>query len=135
MKGERREWRGRGRLYDDRASSSVRRCDCRGDHGGWKVPGRNRRYNSDRLLKHQSALRDIIETQHIAVNAPRLFREPRYKTGRVADFRSRFAQRLPLDRKSVVSGKSVSVRVDLGGRRIITKKKNTRKRIMKYKET
>src|SRR3546814_15460915 len=28
-----------------------------------------------------------------------------------------------IDRKSVVSGKSVSVRVDLGGRRIITKKK------------
>src|SRR3546814_18175076 len=32
----------------------------------------------------------------------------------------------PLDRKSVVSGKSVSVRVDLGGRRVITKKKTTR---------
>src|SRR3546814_18273320 len=30
-----------------------------------------------------------------------------------------------LDRKSVVLGKSVSVRVDLGGRRIITKKKNS----------
>src|SRR3546814_20417220 len=30
---------------------------------------------------------------------------------------------LDLDRKSVVSGKSVSVRVDLGGRRIIKKKK------------
>src|SRR3546814_14748490 len=29
-----------------------------------------------------------------------------------------------LDRTSVVSGKSVSVRVDLGGRRIINKKKN-----------
>src|SRR3546814_7591458 len=29
----------------------------------------------------------------------------------------------PPDRKSVVSGKSVSVRVDLGGRRIIKKKK------------
>src|SRR3546814_14200459 len=29
------------------------------------------------------------------------------------------------DRKSVVSGKSVSVRVDLGGRRTIKKKKNT----------
>src|SRR3546814_12047033 len=29
----------------------------------------------------------------------------------------------PLDRKSVVQGKSVSVRVDLGGRRIIKKKK------------
>src|SRR3546814_13620212 len=30
-----------------------------------------------------------------------------------------------IDRKSVVLGKSVSVRVDLGGRRIITKKKKT----------
>src|SRR3546814_14079339 len=30
------------------------------------------------------------------------------------------------DRKSVVSGKSVSVSVDLGGRRIINKKKNSR---------
>src|SRR3546814_14454990 len=30
------------------------------------------------------------------------------------------------DRKSVVSGKSVSVRVDLGGRRIINKKKQTK---------
>src|SRR3546814_13411362 len=30
------------------------------------------------------------------------------------------------DRKSVVEGKSVSVRVDLGGRRIINKKKNNR---------
>src|SRR3546814_14045526 len=29
---------------------------------------------------------------------------------------------IPADRKSVVSGKSVSVRVDLGGRRIINKK-------------
>src|SRR3546814_20769610 len=31
------------------------------------------------------------------------------------------------DRKSVVSGKSVSVRVDLGGRRFIKKKNNKRK--------
>src|SRR3546814_11400809 len=30
------------------------------------------------------------------------------------------------DRKSVVSGKSVSVRVDIGGRRIITKKKKNK---------
>src|SRR3546814_20605409 len=30
----------------------------------------------------------------------------------------------PLDRKSVVSGKRVSVRVDIGGRRIFKKKKN-----------
>src|SRR3546814_18250263 len=32
------------------------------------------------------------------------------------------------DRKSVVEGKSVSVRVDLGGRRIIKKKTQTRKK-------
>src|SRR3546814_20479147 len=31
----------------------------------------------------------------------------------------------PLDRKSVVSGKSVSVRVDIGGRRLNQKKKQT----------
>src|SRR3546814_19961720 len=34
------------------------------------------------------------------------------------------ATSIAADRKSVVSGKSVSVRVDLGGRRIIQKKKN-----------
>src|SRR3546814_11826304 len=33
------------------------------------------------------------------------------------------AERMAIDRKSVVYGKSVSVRVDLGGRRIIKKKK------------
>src|SRR3546814_16643816 len=33
------------------------------------------------------------------------------------------------DRRSVVSGKSVSVRVDLGGRRIITKKKQQKQTI------
>src|SRR3546814_18818798 len=35
------------------------------------------------------------------------------------------------DRKSVVSGKSVSVRVDLGGRRIIKKKQNIKNKIKK----
>src|SRR3546814_14320137 len=35
------------------------------------------------------------------------------------------------DRKSVVEGKSVSVRVDLGGRRIIKKKKNNQSTIDK----
>src|SRR3546814_19413939 len=35
------------------------------------------------------------------------------------------------DRKSVVSGKSVSVRVDLGGRRVIKKKTKTKKRAKK----
>src|SRR3546814_19181875 len=43
--------------------------------------------------------------------------------------RHRFAPRL--DRKSVVSGKSVSVRVDLGGRRIIKKKKTQQTTILK----
>src|SRR3546814_16767372 len=45
----------------------------------------------------------------------------------VAEGRARLADgKVPLaapDRKSVVTGKSVSVRVDLGGRRIIKKKK------------
>src|SRR3546814_13315597 len=42
--------------------------------------------------------------------------------------RTEAQRRMPggqLDRQSVVSGKSVSVRVDLGGRRIITKKQKT----------
>src|SRR3546814_18905613 len=39
-------------------------------------------------------------------------------------FPTAVAQIYQLDRKSVVKGKSVSVRVDLGGRRIIKKKKN-----------
>src|SRR3546814_14278306 len=39
-----------------------------------------------------------------------------------------------LDRKSVVKGKSVSVRVDLGGRRIIKKKKqNAQKKTHNYR--
>src|SRR3546814_13739762 len=42
---------------------------------------------------------------------------PRGFTARV-----RTVNRFRADRKSVVSGKSVSVRVDLGGRRLITKK-------------
>src|SRR3546814_15032168 len=39
------------------------------------------------------------------------------------------------DRKSVVEGKSVSVRVDLGGRRIIKKKKETQKTKTRAKNT
>src|SRR3546814_20968404 len=44
------------------------------------------------------------------------------RSDRVAGGRS---VRLAVDRKSVVSGKSVAVRVDLGGRRIIKKKRRT----------
>src|SRR3546814_16772941 len=43
--------------------------------------------------------------------------------GRIIDFTDRWLESSGLDRKSVVSGKSGSVRVDLGGRGII--KKNT----------
>src|SRR3546814_12391412 len=46
------------------------------------------------------------------------------------------SQSLASDRKSVVEGKSVSVRVDLGGRRIIKKKnKHTRKEEVEETET
>src|SRR3546814_17982405 len=46
---------------------------------------------------------------------------------RTAEYEARSAAARQ-DRKSVVSGKSVSVRVDLGGRRIIKKKQKTHKR-------
>src|SRR3546814_18617989 len=39
-----------------------------------------------------------------------------------------------VDRKSVVSGKSVSVRVDLGGRRIIKKKKNENMKVTEHEQ-
>src|SRR3546814_18040285 len=42
---------------------------------------------------------------------------------------------LPGDRKSVVSGKSVSVRVDLGGRRLFQKQKQHTNKIESYKIT
>src|SRR3546814_15811524 len=42
------------------------------------------------------------------------------------------ASKTQADRKSVVEGKSVSVRVDLGGRRIIQKKKYVQIRITTY---
>src|SRR3546814_12658002 len=48
---------------------------------------------------------------------------PRDRARRADHYRGRFDR----DRKSVVSGESVSVRVDLGGRRIIKKKNCTYK--------
>src|SRR3546814_11964455 len=58
-----------------------------------------------------------------AYHVPLILRDPRHRAGfggRVAAFTE------AVDRKSVVWGKSVSVRVDLGGRRIIKKKKTNR---------
>src|SRR3546814_19730985 len=42
----------------------------------------------------------------------------------IADAAEKYGARMVKDRKSVVQGKSVSVRVDLGGRGIIKKKRN-----------
>src|SRR3546814_16398491 len=50
-------------------------------------------------------------------------RRPRPLPDRRYRARRRRIPRIAADRKSVVEGKSVSVRVDLGGRRIIKKKK------------
>src|SRR3546814_16524803 len=49
--------------------------------------------------------------------------------------RARRKVRESQDRKSVVEGKSVAVRVDLGGHRIIKKKKKTKRYSMRIKET
>src|SRR3546814_12856898 len=46
------------------------------------------------------------------------------RLAREANLDPEFSEKL--DRKSAVSGKSVSVRVDLGGRRILKKKTNTK---------
>src|SRR3546814_17186788 len=45
------------------------------------------------------------------------------RVNKVAEGRPHIVDRIKADRKSVVSGKSVSVRVDLGGRWIISKTK------------
>src|SRR3546814_16584732 len=50
--------------------------------------------------------------------------EPSFDSGIDGARREMIAVRADQDRKSVVSGKSVSVRVDLGGRRILKKTKN-----------
>src|SRR3546814_12923309 len=64
-----------------------------------------------------------MTTRHPATENGRLTcparAEPRFGPGMTRS-RTRLSR---ADRKSVVSGKSVSVRVDLGGRRIIQKKK------------
>src|SRR3546814_19036715 len=58
--------------------------------------------------------------------------QPGGDVGRVIG--SRFVRDPEIDRKSVVSGKSVSVRVDLGGRRIIKKNKSNSERNVKQQK-
>src|SRR3546814_16863485 len=67
--------------------------------------------------------------------AARTRRRPRalYRSGRVAEPLHPRRCREMGDRKSVVSGKSVSVRVDLGGSRIIKKTKHKQHQMEKNK--
>src|SRR3546814_13983756 len=66
----------------------------------------------------------------------RLFAYGVDSSGGIGDLRHLIAYGLAAgDRKSVVEGKSVSVRVDLGGRRIIKKKKKTDEQITTKQHT
>src|SRR3546814_15898489 len=60
----------------------------------------------------------------IARSVDRQAEGPHLRTKNAARCRQWIGFRWSADRKSVVSGKSVSVRVDIGGRRIIKKTKN-----------
>src|SRR3546814_15644605 len=79
---------------------------------------RRTRNTSKALGLHRDLMRHWITSFQLLNRNPTSQRFAKYGKG---------FQRAPLrgiiDRKSVVSGKSVSVRVDLGGRRIIKKKK------------
>src|SRR3546814_17911614 len=102
----------RGRLSDPEGQSGLGRRQgpgARAPHSGY---GRRARANPDRR-----------EPGFRPRSGSRLRRRPGAGRGRAgrADMRRR------RDRKSVVEGKSVSVRVDLGGRRCIKKTTNTNK--------
>src|SRR3546814_11520356 len=90
-----------------------------------RLPGRHRHrdvHEVDRLVDrhearrtHGDVLGDLLEPEG----------EVHRRTGVVGRIEVVLRQGVEdLDRKSVVEGKSVSVRVDLGGRRIIKKKKS-----------
>src|SRR3546814_20269056 len=64
--------------------------------------------------------RHRVERGALVGNVIRALGQPGERAGRDRERRP-----ADIDRKSVVSGKSVSVRVDLGGRRIIQKKKTS----------
>src|SRR3546814_6562596 len=78
-------------------------------------------------LRPQAARPDVplrIDAQMVSPQGPRLF-IPTEGVGRpIVAQDPEVGDGLFIDRTSVVSGKSVSVWVDLGGRRIIKKKKN-----------
>src|SRR3546814_14180548 len=90
-----------------RDSALFNRAQTLAHIGGWEWDtGRNRLYLTQ-------------ETQHILGQDP----PPETIEALIGCLREGDRGRLRKERKSVVSGKSVSVRVDLGGRRIMKKKK------------
>src|SRR3546814_18509017 len=96
------------RILDERAkSASVRRLfAC-----GYRRPAQDNAAGETFYDKHRPAARGPARTD-----------APRDHPGRADYAALHRGERLPGARKSVVSGKRVSVRVDLGGRRIIKKK-------------
>src|SRR3546814_13815143 len=75
------------------------------------------------LLRHHPQGGRRISAIPRRLSGPALGKAPRQSCSpRPCRRRSASTDAAHLDRKSVVSGKSVSVRVDLGGRRIIKKK-------------
>src|SRR3546814_18814711 len=103
-----------------------RRGECQG--GGRIFEARSR----SRLVRHD--LRPCVF--QLRRRGPRLHRArcstlvDRQLDGVQRQAREELAPWMPtLDRKSVVQGKSVSVRVDLGGRRILKTKENTNSRL------
>src|SRR3546814_11845755 len=99
-------------------------------------PAARRARRASCRLSHRDARRDRGRRPRARRfrRCPRHWRAPARRRGGRWRGRGRDGAR-PGDRKSVVEGKSVSVRVDLGGRRIIKKKtkkeKNTRKKTKK----
>src|SRR3546814_18651194 len=84
------------------------------DAGRRTARGHRRRTDALRH-RYRAAVEGTEEVQHL--------QGPHHPARTLARSRlHRVRRRPPRDRKSVVSGKSVSVRVDLGGRRIINKK-------------
>src|SRR3546814_21196246 len=91
------------------------------------------------LVETASGLSGAVKPgYHLGVHVHHLAFAIDSQTGTRVMHVGRRPRRVKRDRKSVVSGKSVSVRVDLGGRRIIKKKNNkiyracTRVEINKY---
>src|SRR3546814_20750761 len=90
----------------------------------WYLPRYAARGVYERMAKHRVDFLTAGVWQSLSSDAPFSLRNHRvaisYSTPESSSLTSE-----EIDRKRVVSGKSVSVRVELGGRRIIRKKKKT----------